>query len=76
MVQISEVNIISVDKSEEIWEIEGEIMFESDLSTPFSTAYYPDDDEFTDLTIEMIPGRFDNSLLKQMIVDAANEFED
>ena len=76
MVMISEVVILSIDKSDESWAIEGEILFESNLSTPFSANYYPDDDELEDLEIEITPGRFDKSLLKQMILRAAQEFED
>ena len=76
MVTISEITIISIDKSEDSWAIEGEILFESDLSTPFSTIYYPEDDEFEELEIEINPGRFDKSLLKEMIIDATLEYED
>ena len=76
MVLISEIIIISIDKSDDSWAIEGEILFESDISTPFSATYYPDDDEFEDLEIELTPGRFDKSQLKHMILGAAQEFED
>ena len=76
MVTISEIVIISIDRSEDSWAIEGEILFESDLSTPFSTLYYPDDDEFEYLEIEITPGRFDKALLKHMILKAAQEYED
>lgn len=76
MVSISEVSIISIDKSEDPWAIEGEILFESDLSTPFSTLYYSDDDEFESLEIEINPGKFDKTLLKHMILSAVQEFDD
>ncbi|MCL2702467.1 MAG: hypothetical protein FWE91_02515 [Defluviitaleaceae bacterium] len=76
MVTISEIIIISIDKSEESWAIEGEILFESDLSTPFSATYYPEDDEFEELEIEITPGRFDKFQMKQMILRAAQEYED
>ena len=76
MVTISEINIISIDKNEESWEIEGEILFESDLSTPFSATYYPDDDELEDLEIEITTGRFDKCLLRQMVLRAAQDYED
>ena len=76
MVIISEITIISIDKSEESWAIEGEILFESDLSTPFSATYYPDDDELEDLEIEITPGRFDKSLLKQMVLRSAQEYDE
>ena len=76
MVIISEITIISIDKSDESWAIEGEILFESDISTPFSTTYFPEDDEFEDFEIEITPGRYDKSQLKQMILRSAQEFED
>lgn len=71
MLQITEVNVISIDKSDETWAIEGEILFESDLTTAFSVNYSPDYDELEDLEIEIEPGRYDKHLLKEMIVSAA-----
>ena len=76
MVSIAEVNLISVDKSDNPWDIEGEIFFESELSTPFCASYYDDDGEFEYLEIEIDPGRYDRRLLMEMIVSAAEEFED
>ena len=76
MIAINEVVIISADKSDDSWSIEGEIYFEGDVSTPFSVTYYPDDDEFEDLEIELSPGKFDKKLLKEMIISAASEFDD
>ena len=77
MIDIVEVNIISVDKSEEeSWAIEGEILFESDLSTPFSTSYLLDDDDFEDFEMEIDPGAYDKKALKRMILDAAYNFDD
>lgn len=76
MVQISEVTIFSIDKSDDNWAIEGEILFESDLTTAFSVNYIPDDDELDDLEIEIIPGKYDKRELKEMILEAANEFDE
>jgi hypothetical protein len=76
VVTISEINLISIDRSDEAWEIEGEIMFESDLATPFCATYYPDDDEFEITEIEITPGHFDRRELKQMILSAAQDYED
>ncbi|MDR2903491.1 MAG: hypothetical protein LBU77_03170 [Clostridiales bacterium] len=77
MISITEVNIISVDKNdEESWAIEGEILFESDLSTPFSATYLIDDDEFDDFEMEIDPGAHDKRRLKKMILDAAKEFDE
>ena len=76
MVSITEVTLLSVDRSDDSWMIEGEILFESDLSTPFSATYYPDDDEFEELEIEINPGSFDKRTLKEMIVDAVMSYDD
>ena len=76
MVQISEVSIISIDKCEDLWAIEGEILFEEDLPTAFSVSYSPHDDELEDLEIEITPGRFDKTLLKEMIVQSAVQYDD
>ena len=76
MIQISEVVTISVDKSDESWAIEGEILFEGDLSTPFSATYIPAEDEFESLEIEITPGKYDKKLLKEMIVESADEFDE
>lgn len=76
MIQLTEVMIISADKSDDSWSIEGEILFESDLSTGFSATYLPDEDEFEELEIEINPGKYDKKLLKEMIIEATNEFEE
>lgn len=77
MININEVNIISIDKNDdESWAIEGEIIFESDLSTPFSTVYLIEDDEFEDFEMEIDPGAHDKRKLKKMILDAAQDFEE
>ncbi|MDR1067252.1 MAG: hypothetical protein LBL35_07495 [Clostridiales bacterium] len=76
MIQISEVNIISIDKSEDSWAIEGEILFDGDLSTPFSVDYFPEYDEFENLEIEITPGSFDGSALKKMIINASYDYDE
>ena len=76
MIHISEVNIISVDNSDELWAIEGEILFEGDLPTAFSVNYSPDYDELEDLEIEIDPGNYDRAQLKDLIVSAAQEFDE
>lgn len=65
MIQISEVNIISIDKSEDSWAIEGEILFEEDLSTAFEVTYLTDEDELEELSMEINPGKYDRSQLKK-----------
>lgn len=76
MIQISEVNIISIDKGEDSWAIEGEVLFEEDLSTAFEVTYILNDDELEDLALEINPGEFDKDILKQMIISAANDYEE
>jgi len=76
MIQINAVNIISVDKGDTSLEIEGEIIFEGDLSTPFSATYLEDEDELEELELEINPGRFDKAALKEMILEAVYEFEE
>jgi len=76
MIHISEVSIISVDNSDDSWAIEGEILFEGDLPTAFSVNYSPDYDELEDLEIEIDPGNYDRVQLKEMIVGAAQEYDD
>ena len=74
--QISEVNVISIDKSEDSWEIEGEIIFEDNLSSAFGVTYVLDEDELEGLDLEIDPGDIDESELKEMILSAVNGFED
>lgn len=76
MIQISEVNIISIDKGEDSWEIEGEILFEEDLSTAFAVTYLLEDEDLEELTLEIDPGAFDRKQLKDMVLSAAFEYED
>ena len=76
MVLVSDVTIISIDKSEESWAIEGEILFESDLTTAFSVTYIIGDDELEELEIEIVPGKYDKRLLKELILKAAMEYDE
>ena len=76
MLQISEVNIFSLSKEEDMWSIEGEIIFEDDLTSAFETGYLPDEDELDDLSLELVLEEFDQKTLKTMILDAVNNFEE
>lgn len=76
MVQINEVSIISIDKSDEVWSIEGEILFESDLTTAFSLTYDSEYDEIEDLELDINPGKYDQTVLKEMIVTATYEYDE
>lgn len=76
MVEIEDVIIISIDKNDNSWEIEGEIIFESNLTCPFSVDYDSHEDELVDVQLEMNPGKYDKSALKAMILKSAMEYED
>lgn len=76
MIQITDVSIISIDKSDDSWAIEGEILFEEDLSTAFEATYLCDEDDIDELNLELNPGTFDTSLLEQMIKQAAEDFDE
>ena len=76
MVGIDEIIIISVDKTDEIWHIEGDIVFESDFTTGFTVDYDIIEDELLDLELELNPGKYDKDLLKSMIIVATGEYEE
>ena len=77
MLQIYEVNLISVDKSEESWEIEGEVIFEDDLSSGFAASYLAEEDEWEELSLELeMEEGFSMSLLKDMILSAIEAYEE
>ena len=76
MVNIVDVTILGIDKNEESWEIEGEIMFEGDLESDFSATYYPEDDEIDKIEIGVQPGKFDAHTLKQMIIESSNSYDE
>lgn len=76
MVRITEVYIISIDKGEESWAIEGEVVFEEDLSSDFEVTYNLEDDELEDLVLDIDPGKYSKSDFKNMIIKAAMEYED
>lgn len=77
MLQISKVNLISVDKSEESWEIEGEVIFEDDLSSGFAASYLAEEDEWEELSLELeMEEGFSMSVLKDMFLSAIEEYEE
>ena len=76
MVQITEVSIISIDKSDDFWSIEGEIIFEDDLESAFEATYLYDEDEIEDLSLELDIDGYDTRTLYQMIKDVAEDFEE
>ncbi|MCL2416162.1 MAG: hypothetical protein FWD01_05035 [Defluviitaleaceae bacterium] len=76
MVSITEVSIISIDKSGESWAIEGEAIFDGDVSTTFGATYYPLDEELENVEFEIVPENFDRPALIQMIIDSALEYDE
>ena len=76
MLQISEIYILSIDKAEENWLIEGEIVFDNDLTSAFEVTYLLEEDEFENPSTELELEGFDLIDYKSMILDSVNEFED
>jgi len=76
MVQVTEVSIISIDKSDDYWSIEGEIIFDEDLETAFEATYLYDEDEIEALSLELDIDGYDRHTLYQMIKEAAEDFEE
>lgn len=77
MLRITEVNIYSIDKGDDSWAIEGEILFEDDLSSAFEATYLADEDELENLSLELdLEEDYDIRALKKWIVEAANDYED
>ncbi len=76
MVQVTEVSIISIDKSDDYWSIEGEIVFDEDLETSFEATYLYDEDEIEDLSFEIDIEGYDKRTLYKMIKEAAEDFEE
>jgi len=76
MVQITEVSIISIFKSDDCWSIEGDIIFEDDLESAFEATYLYDEDEIEELSLGLDIDGYDVRALYQMIKDAAEDFEE
>jgi len=53
MLRITEVNIYSIDKGDDSWAIEGEILFEDDLTSAFEATYLAEEDELENLSLEL-----------------------
>jgi len=77
MLRITEVNIYSIDKSEDSWAIEGEILFEDDLTSAFEANYLADEDELENLSLELdLEEDYDILALKKRVLEATNDYED
>jgi len=73
---LSEIVIISVDRSESAWPIEGEAIFEGDFTTDFAATFYPDDNEVEGLEFDIRPEKYDAELFVQLLVSAILDFEE
>lgn len=76
MLQLSELYIISIDKADDNWAIEGEIVFDNDLTSAFEVTYLPDEDEFENPSMELILDDFELIDHKSAILNAVAEFEE
>jgi len=73
---LTEIVIISVDRAESPWPIEGEAIFEGDFATAFAAAYYPEDGEVEGLEFDISPSVFDAAGFKEALVLAILEFDE
>ena len=76
MIPIDDVCIISIDKTAEVWAIEGEIIYDDDIACPFEASYLAEDDEFEEITAEMDIDEFDYDELRDKIKAAAMDYEE
>ncbi len=76
MIPIDDVCIISIDKSDDVWSIEGEIIYDDDITCPFEASYIAEDDEFEDITAEMSLGEFDSYELREKLRAAILDYEE
>ena len=76
MLQVTDVCIISADKSDNNWEIEGEVFFDEDLDAAFTATYINGEDEFENLSLELDITDYDEQILKNKILQALCEYEE
>lgn len=76
MLQITEVNIFSLNREDGVCSMEGEIIFEDDLTSAFEATYLEDEDELEELSLELDITDFDQKALKEMLLDAISNYED
>ncbi|GFI62490.1 hypothetical protein IMSAG049_01674 [Clostridiales bacterium] len=76
MIPVDDICIISVDKSEDVWEIEGEIIYDDDIACPLAVSYLAEDDEFERITTEIDIDMFDEYELKEKIKKAVFDYEE
>ena len=75
---ISDIVVISVDRTEETWHVEGEAIFEGDFSTPFAVTFCPIEEEVDALEFVMPPKDFDfdRGMFIEMLVAAIFDFDE
>lgn len=76
MIPIDEVCIISIDKSEDIWDIEGEIIYDDEIACPFEASYAAAEDEFDEITAETDLDTFDRDELLEKIKFSMFNYEE
>ena len=76
MIPIDEVCIISIDKSDDTWAIEGEIIYDEDIACPFEASYIAQDDEFEQISAETDLDEFDKDELLEKMKAAIFSYED
>lgn len=76
MIPIDDVCIISIDKSDDTWAIEGEIIYDDDIACPFEASYIAQDDEFEQFTAEAELDEFDKEELLEKLRAAILDYED
>lgn len=76
MIPIDEVCIISIDKSDDTWAIEGEIIYDEDIACPFEASYIVPDDEFEQISAETDLDEFDKDELLEKMKAAIFSYED
>ena len=73
---IADVVIISVDKTDEVWHVEGEAAFEGNFSTAFAATFYPAEEEIDGLEFVVPPADFDRDRFAEMLVAAISDFDE
>ena len=70
------MSLPSINNSENVSAVEGEIIYDDDIACPFAASYLAEDDEFDEITAEMDISEFDPEELKEKIKKASLEYED
>ena len=76
MLQISEICINSIDKGDDSWAVEGDIVFDDDLISAFEATYIMEEDEIEDFSMELDFKDYDAKKLKEMLIQATLDFDE